>query len=394
MKTLYFDCSSGIAGNMILGALLDLGVAESFLRKELKKLPLPAYQLIIKKVERNKIKATFVDVELSGQHNHHTNLKKIISLINKSKLAKDIKSKAKQIYKKLIQAEAAVHKKDMDSVHLHEVGATDAMIDIIGTLICLKKLGIKEIYSSPINVGSGTVKHAHGILPVPAPATAELLKGIPFYGSKVGKELATPTGVVLITSLAKSFGEIPRLIFEKAGNGAGGHIIPKLPNVLRVILGKKELQTKTDTILQIEANIDDMDPKLYNKAIKAIMKAGALDTWIEPILMKKKRAGVIIKALCAIENKEDILETTFKHTTTIGVRTFLVKREKLKRKFKTVKTKYGKARVKLGILDNKVVTVAPEFEDYKQLAKKHKIPIEESYKSLVSSCLSGKKYNK
>src|SRR3989339_295369 len=336
MKTLYFDCSSGIAGNMILGALLDLGVAENYLRKELKKIPLPPYKLIIQKVERNKIKATFVDVELSGHHHdhHHYNLKNIIKIIDKSKLAKDIKKKAKQIYKRLIQAEAAVHKKPLYSVHLHEVGATDAMIDINGTLICLKKLGIEKLYSSPINVGSGTVKHAHGILPVPAPATAELLKGIPFYGLKVGKELATPTGVVLITSLAKGFGEIPRLIFEKAGNGAGGHVIPKLPNILRVIMASNVTHTDTDTILQIETNIDDMNPKLYDQAIAKLMGAGALDASIQPIRMKKKRNAFKLEVLCQTNDKAKILETLFTVTTTIGTRVYLVKREKLKRQIK------------------------------------------------------------
>jgi len=360
---------------MILGALLDLGVSETYLRGELKKIHLPPYRLIIKQVDRNGLKARYVDVRTGRDHG--TTLSSITALISKSKLSPDIKRKAIQIYKTLIAAEAKVHGKKMDTVHLHEVGATDAIIDIVGTLICLKKLGISEIYSSPINVGSGTVKHSHGILPVPAPATAELLKGIPCYGSPVKKELATPTGVVLIKSLAKSFGEIPRMVFENIGAGAGGHIIPKLPNALRIYLGKKEIQTETDTVLQIEANIDDMNPKLYNKAIKKTMKAGALDAWIEPILMKKKRQAIKLTALCETFHKLEVLEALFKETTSLGVRTFLVKREKLKRKFMTAKTKYGKVEVKLGILDNKVITAAPEFEDIKKLAKKHKIPLKQ-----------------
>ncbi len=379
MKILYFDCQSGIAGNMILGALLDLGVSANYLKKELKKISLPAYKLIIKKADRNGLKATHMDVDVKpchGKTHHGATLSSITKLISKSKLDKEIKKKAIEIYKKLIAAEAEVHGKTMDTVHLHEVGATDAIIDIVGTLICLKKLEISEIYSSPINVGSGTIKHSHGILPVPAPATAELLKGIPFYGSSVKKELATPTGVVLIKSLAKSFGEIPRIILEKVGAGAGRHIIPNLPNALRIYLGEKELQTETDTVLQIETNIDDMNPKHYNKAIKAIMKAGALDAWIEPILMKKKRKATKLTALCEIFHKQAVLGALFKETTSLGVRTFLVKREKLKRKFITKKSKYGKYKVKLGILGNKVITAAPEYEDLKKLAKKHKVPIE------------------
>src|SRR3989339_41841 len=374
---LYVDCSSGIAGNMILGALLDLGVPENYLRKELKKIPLPPYRLIINPVDRNGLKAKYVDVRTGRDlSDHGTTLSSIINLISKSTLDKNIKNKAIQIYKKLIAAEAKVHGRTMDTVHLHEVGATDAIIDIVGTLICLKKLGISEIYSSPINVGSGTIKHSHGILPVPAPATAELLKGIPFYGSETGKEMATPTGVVLITSLAKSpaspaqqggFGEIPRMLLEKVGIGAGGHLLPNLPNALRVYLGKKELQTVPDAVLQIEANIDDMNPKLYNKAIKAIMKAGALDAWIEPILMKKKRQAVKLTALCEIIHKQTVLEKIFKETTTLGVRVFLVKREVLNRKFKTIKTSYGKVKVKLGILDGQVITAAPEYEDLKKI---------------------------
>lgn len=374
---LYVDCSSGIAGNMILGALLDLGISESYLRKELKKIPLPPYKLIIKQVDRNGLKAKYLDVRTGRDlSDHAASMSSITNLISRSKLDRDIKRKAIEIYKKLIAAEAKVHGKTMDTVHLHEVGATDAIIDIVGTLICLKKLRIAEIYASPINVGSGTIRHSHGILPIPAPATAELLKGIPFYGSPTGKEMATPTGVVLLTSLAKSFGEIPRIILEKVGVGAGGHIIPNMPNTLRVYLGEKEIQTETDAVLQIEANIDDMNPKHYNKAIKAIMKAGALDAWIEPILMKKKRKAIKLLVLCGVKNKNRVLSAVFEETTTLGVRIYLVKREILKRKFKIFKTSHGKVRMKLGILDGKTVTAAPEYEDLKKLAKKHKVPIE------------------
>jgi uncharacterized protein (TIGR00299 family) protein len=380
----YFDCSSGIAGNMILGALLSLGVPESYLTKELKKVPLPRYRLIIKKIQKNKMPATYVEVELKGNphDHHHYNLKNILRIIDRSKLDKAVKSKAKEIYKRMIRAESLVHKKDMDSVHLHEVGATDAIIDIAGSLICLKYLEIEEIYASPINVGSGKIRHSHGILPVPAPATAELLKGIPSFSNPAGKELATPTGAAIITSLAKSFGDIPRIRFERSGYGAGGHTIPDIPNVLRIILGEKDIQTETDAVLQIEANIDDMNPKLYDKAIKNIMKAGALDAWITPILMKKKRKAVQLSVICEIFHNRPVLDAFFSETTTFGVRTFLVKREKLKRKFVRVKTKYGKAKIKLGILDNKVVTAASEYEDYKRIAKKHSIPIQKAYREV------------
>ena len=381
MKIAYFDCSSGIAGNMVLAALIEAGVAPSYLKKELKKLGIPHYALRVTKTKRGLISGTYVDVKF-GQEKHRRNLKDIIVIIKNSKLSKDVKQLSSRIFKRLANAEAKVHRIPINKVHFHEVGAVDAIIDIVGTAICLEKLGIEKAYCSPIPYGKGKIKHAHGILPIPAPATAELLKGIPTYQENVKGELVTPTGAAIITTIANDFIDTPRIRLEAIGNGAGSKIYPKLPNTLRVFIGETLIPTQKDTILQIESNIDDMDPKNLNKMIKKLVKAGALDAYISPIQMKKNRPAACLVALCIPEEREKILENIFSLTTTLGCRIFMVPREKLKKKFSKVKTKYGKAKIKIGLLGSAVKTIAPEYEDYKRIAKKHSIPIHKVYKEV------------
>ncbi len=378
MKIAYFDCSSGIAGNMIIGALIDSGLESDYLLKELRKLPIKGFRISITKVKRELIKASLFDVIVKEDH-HHRNLKDILKIINGSKLNKNVKTLSCRIFKRLAEAEAKVHGVPINKVHFHEVGAVDAIIDIVGSAIGFDKLGIERIYCSPIPHGKGTIRHAHGILPIPAPAAAELLKGAPTYGVNVKGELTTPTGAAIITTLAFGYGDFPRINLEMSGNGSGTLKFKGLANVLRIFIGEAELPTKKDTILQIEANIDDLDPRLYDKVIADIMKAGALDAYITPIRMKKERTAINLVALCAPAKKENILEAIFTLTTTFGVRTYLVARDKLSRKFVTAKTKYGKAKVKLGFIGKELKTVAPEYEDYKRLAAKHHIPITKAY---------------
>jgi len=369
MKIAYFDCSSGISGNMILGALLDAGLPLSYLEKELDKLNLKNFRVKVSKVKKQMVSGIYFEVSFSKDQPHR-NLADISRIINSSKLSKTVKSKSKAIFLRLAEAEAKAHGLPINKIHFHEVGAIDAIVDIIGAVIGLEYFGAKEVYSSPLNVGSGTVKTAHGILTVPAPATLNLLKGIPIYDSGIKKELVTPTGAAIITTLAKRYSALPRIRVEKIGLGTGYYNLKEQPNILRLIIGEKEIQTSKDSILQIETNIDDLDPKLYDLAIKKIMKAGALDAFIENIRMKKQRDAIKLTVLSAIGNKDRILEAIFESTTTLGVRVFLVEREKLARKF--VNSKFGK--IKLGLLEDKIKTAAIEPDDYKKYLKKNKVP--------------------
>lgn len=377
MKTAFFDCQSGIAGNMVLGALIDAGLPIAYLKKELIKLPITHYSLLVTPLS-SPTKATKLEVLLNG-HDHHRNLKDILTIIEKSELKPGIKKHSSKIFKRLAAAEAKVHGIPINKVHFHEVGATDAIIDIVGTAIGLDYFGIEEVVCSPINVGSGTIKHSHGILPIPSPAAAELLKGIPIYDSGIKKELATPTGSAIISTLAKDFGPLPRIRVENVGSGAGGYSLKVQPNFLRIIIGEKEFETEKDAVLIIETNLDDMNPKFYDKAIANIMKTGALDAYIEPIRMKKQRNAVKLTVICQVGLKDKILEKLYSETTSLGARVFLVQRDKLSKSFRTLKTKYGKVKIKTGKLGNKTMTIAPEYEDYKRLAIKHRVPISEIY---------------
>lgn len=380
MKIAYFDSPSGISGNMILGALISAGLDKNYLSKELSKLPITHYSLLITRTKKHNIQGTHLDVKIKIS-SHHRHLKEILSIINKSKLSPTVKRLSSRIFKRLAEAEAKVHGTTINKVHFHEVGAIDAIVDIVGACIGIEKLGLEKISCSPLPNGKGKIVHAHGLLPNPAPAAAELLKGVPTYGVGIKGELVTPTGAAIITTLAESFGDIPRMEVSAIGYGAGTIDLP-IPNLLRIFIGEAEIPTERDAILQIETNIDDMDPKFYSKAIKALMKAGALDAYITPIEMKKRRKAVTFTILTVPEKREEVLNALFTQTTTFGVRIYLVSREKLARKFIKVKTKYGKATVKLGLLGSKLKTIAPEFEDYKRIARKHRIPITKAYRSI------------
>ncbi|HTY13992.1 MAG TPA: nickel pincer cofactor biosynthesis protein LarC [Candidatus Omnitrophota bacterium] len=367
MRVAYLDCSSGISGNMIIGALLDAGLPAAHLKKELSKLRITDHALWITKTRKNGIASLYFEVKTGGKQPLRR-LSDITRIIHRSSLSPSIKSKSSAIFRKLAEAEAKVHGIPVNKVHFHEIGAVDTIVDIVGTLVGLNYLGIKKLYCSPINLGSGTVKTAHGRLSVPAPATAALLKGIPAYGSQIKKELTTPTGAVIVSALVNGFGPLPRMTAERTGYGAGWHDLKQRPNLLRVTIGEMELETLKDAVLLIEANIDDMEPKLYDRAIAAIMGAGALDAYIAPIRMKKRRNAVKLTAICQPEDRERVMAAIFEKTTTFGARTYLVEREKLDRKI--IRTKAG--RVKLGRIGNKLMTAALEPDDY--LKRKSRVP--------------------
>jgi pyridinium-3,5-bisthiocarboxylic acid mononucleotide nickel chelatase len=377
MTLAYFDCFSGISGDMTLGALVDAGLPIEILRSELAKLNLPGYTLSSEKVTRSGLAATKAHVVLDEKEQPARHLADIQKIINGSSLSPTVKQKSLNIFQRLAEVEAKVHGTTPDEVHFHEVGAVDALVDIVGSVIGLEHLGITEIIGSPINVGSGTVHTAHGKLPVPTPATAELLRGIPLYSSSITFELTTPTGAAIISALASSFGPLPRMKVGRIAYGAGNKDLPGQPNVLRLMLGELETAWDEDTSLIIETNIDDMNPQLYDHLIEALLAKGAHDAYLMPIIMKKGRPAILLSVLTDAMNSDVLLDTIFRETTSIGVRIHDVGRKKLDREIRTVETTYGKVRVKISRRGGEVMTVTPEYEDCKRLAEEKRVPLKQ-----------------
>jgi uncharacterized protein (TIGR00299 family) protein len=368
---------------MTLGALVDAGLSPDRLRKELLRLPVRGYEIKVRKVKRAGLRATKVDVKVEHRtQNPDRRLKKeartwkdIEKLINKSSLSGAIKKKGLAIFKRLFQAEAKVHGSRYDKVHLHELGAVDCMVDIFGTIIGLDALGIDTVYSSPLNVGSGTINTEHGILPVPAPATVELLHGKTFYSSDIDFELTTPTGAVLISSLAKGFGPIPEMTVSKTGTGAGGRNFKERPNVLRIFIGKDAKERGDDEVIVIETNIDDMNPQIYEYVMEKLFKKGALDVFLAPIIMKKGRPGIKLTALCYDSIKDILIKQILRETTSIGLRYYRAGRTTMDREMKTVDTKFGKINMKISRYGNEITKAKPEYEDCRKIASKRNIPL-------------------
>ena len=375
MTLAYFDCFSGISGDMTLGALVDAGVAIEVLRAELEKLNLGGYEITAVKVIRSGISATKVHVCLDEKEQPSRHLADIRTLIEASSLASSIKHKSIPIFEKLAEVEARIHGTTPDKVHFHEVGAMDAIVDIVGSVIGLELLGITTIIGSPVNVGSGTIKTAHGTLPVPAPATAELLKGIPSYGSSIPFELTTPTGAVILSTQASSFGPMPQMSINRMAHGAGGKEIPGQPNVLRLIIGEPVAAYEEDASIVIETNIDDMNPQVYDYLIEKLMNQGAQDAYLTPIIMKKGRPAILLSVLTEKPKSDQVLETIFRETTSIGVRISEVARKKLSREIREVDTLYGRIRIKISRRGDEILTVSPEYEDCRRLAEEKQVPL-------------------
>ncbi len=390
MTIAYFDCFSGISGDMTLGALVDAGVPIEHLRAELAKLDLAGYALSSEKVKRSGLAATKVNVALDDRQQPARHLSAIRDIINGSSLSPDVKQKSLNVFRRLAEVEANVHGTTIDQVHFHEVGAVDAIVDIVGSVIGLEYLGITEIVASPVNVGSGSVHTAHGRLPVPAPATAELLKGIPLYSSSITFELTTPTGAAIISTLANSFGPLPQLTIKTLAYGAGNKDFPGQPNVLRLFLAEYPAPLDEDTSILIETNIDDMSPQLYGHVIDLLLAAGAHDAYLTPVIMKKGRPGILLSVLTDREKQQPALEIVFRETTSIGVRIREVGRKKLRREIREVQTKYGPVRVKVSRMGGEILTVTPEYEDCKRIAETMQVPL----KSIIEetkACMRQKK---
>lgn len=384
MKIAYFDCFSGISGDMTVGALLDAGLKIETLEKELKKLGLSGYQLEVKKVVKKGISATQFKVKIK-EEGVERRFKDILTILEKSKLDEEIKKGTKKIFFNIAQAESKIHQKDIDKIHFHEIGGLDSIIDITSAVIGIKTLGIEEIHSSALPVGKGFIKCSHGVIPVPAPATLELLKNIPTYSGGIESEMITPTGAAIISTLTKSFGKRPLMKIERIGYGAGEKEFT-IPNLLRVSIGEKILKDEnlkdgyvSDEAVLIETNIDDMNSEFYDYIMDQLFSQGALDVFLTPIQMKKNRPAHMLSIIVYEQNLKEILEVLFSESTTLGVRVREVKRLRLSQQNFMAETKYGKIKVKVGMFKGEIKNIAPEYEDCKKIAKQHQIPLKEIY---------------
>jgi uncharacterized protein (TIGR00299 family) protein len=384
MRIAYFDCFSGISGDMFVGALLDAGLKIEILEKELNKLNLSGYQLEVNKVLKKGISASQFKVKIQ-EKGVERRFKDILNILEESKLDEEIKNEVKKIFFKIAEAESKIHQEDIEKIHFHEIGGLDSIMDISSAVIGIKALEIKEIYSSPLPLGKGFVKCAHGILPLPAPATLELLKNIPTYSGGMESEMVTPTGAAIISTLTKDFGERPLMKIEKIGYGAGEREF-SIPNLLRVSIGEKILSDRDlmdgyvhDEALLIETNIDDMNPEFYDYIMDKLFSQGALDVFLTPIQMKKNRPAQMFSIIVYEQNLKEILEVLFSESTTLGVRIKEVKRLKLTQQNFIAETKYGKIKVKVGIFKEDIKTIAPEYQDCQKIAQQYQVPLKEIY---------------
>lgn len=375
MVIAYFDCFSGISGDMALGALLSAGAPIDKLLDGLKTLPLSGWDLKVEQVRKGAIMANSVSV-ITNEHHPERKLKDIELIIKSSELPEIVKEKSLAVFRLLAQAEAKVHGISVDEVHFHEVGAVDSIIDIVGVVYALHLLSVQEIYSSALPFSRGRTRTDHGELPIPAPATMELLCGVPTYPLDIEAELVTPTGAALLKGLTKSFGTIPPFTPQKVGYGAGKKDLP-FPNVLRVIIGEmpNDITLERERLTVIETNLDDMTGELVGFVMERLFEAGARDVWITPVQMKKNRPAVVLSVLCDSPTVTNILQILFRETTTLGVRIQEVERLYLPREFVEVETPYGVVRVKVAKLGNEIVNISPEYEDCRRIALERKVPM-------------------
>jgi len=385
MKILYYDCFSGISGDMNLGAMIDLGVSSDFLRGELEKLHLHGWEIIVEKDQRHGISGTKVTVKATQHEHHHRHLSDIEKIINNSLLDDRTKELSMKIFMKVAEAEAKVHGVPLERVHFHEVGAVDSIIDIAGAAICFNALNVDEVHVSPVELGSGFVKCDHGMLPVPAPATAEIIQGIPVKKGGVDFEATTPTGAAIIAALGTHFSSGHIYEIEKTAYGIGQKEHPDVPNLLRVFTGKVTDNNSTghDAVL-VECNIDDMNPEFCDFLSERLFKAGASDVFFSNIIMKKGRPGIKLNVICEIGSLDIVKEIIFTESTSIGIRTFFFRKETLARKLETVETIYGRIKVKRAFHKGKEVSYKPEYEECKRIAGEKNIPVKEVYNNIMA----------
>jgi hypothetical protein len=382
MRIAYFDCFAGISGDMALGALVDAGLSFEDLLRELTKLNLTEYTLTKRRVEKHSIAATKIDVNAQEGHVHR-NLKDVLEIINDSDISASAKAKASSVFQKLAEAEAKVHGTSIDRVHFHEVGAVDAIVDVVGVVIGLELLGIEAVYASKFRFGSGRTKGSHGALPIPVPAVVEMTRGFASERTDIPFELVTPTGAAILTALASGIGEPLDLKIESTGYGAGTRDVEQVPNLLRVEIGELIKPTQIDSLVLLETNIDDMTPEIYGYIIDQLLEAGARDAFLTPVIMKKGRPGIKLTVLADLTTETKLKDIVFSETTTLGIRRMPVQRHIIDRREDTFETCYGPVRVKIAQV-NGIQRVTPEFDDCARIAREKGVPILDVYKAVQS----------
>ncbi len=388
MKVAYLDCIAGISGDMALGALIDAGVDFEALKQELSKLPLERFDIDVEDVETYGIHATraIVTAPAAGVIRTYASIR---SLLDAADLPPEALQIAQRIFRKLAEAEAQVHRKEVDLVTFHEVGAVDSIVDIAGTALGLSMLGVERTFASFVPTGLGMTKTEHGAMPIPAPAVLELLRGVPLYSKDVPVELVTPTGAAILAAMVEGYGEIPPMRVDSVGYGAGTHKLD-FPNVLRIIVGDEEPTSGAPRLsagrtgeIVIETNVDDLTPELYEYVLEQLLAAGAQDAWLTPIVMKKSRPAVTISVLCSPQHEEALEAILFRETGTLGLRGSSVTKRALEREMVKVETSHGSVAVKIGTFEGRHVTVAPEYEDCARLARDAGVPAREIYEEAV-----------
>lgn len=395
MKIAYFDCFAGISGDMILGALVDAGLELAVLKEDLSLLGLTGYEVVAEHVTKRGISGTKVTVR-TEEEKAHRHLADIQRIIGNSGLPEPVKEQSIAVFTRLAEAEARIHATTAEKIHFHEVGALDAIIDIVGAVSGLFRLGIEEVYASPVRTGTGFVKCAHGLLPVPAPAALELLKGVPLYGGEIEKELVTPTGAAVLTTFSRGYGSLPPMKVLETGYGAGGWDLP-IPNLLRIIIGEKTTgvaaphlrfggrgEIRAEAAVMVEVNLDDMNPELYEHLMQVLWEAGAMDVSLVPIQMKKNRPATMLKVLTSPDRLAAVQKAIFRETTSIGLRVYPVEKYMLPYELITVTGSWGpqRARVKTARLGEEILNLAPEYEDCRQIAREQGLPLKEVYEAV------------
>ncbi len=380
MRVAYLDCISGISGDMTLGALVDAGVDLEAINKGIASLNLPSCRLVAEEVKKKGFRATQITVEHEPEHKHR-HLHHIVEMIDGSSLTESQRELAKRIFQRLAEAEAKVHGSTIEEVHFHEVGAVDSIADIVGSAIGWDLLGVDKIVASPVPTGTGYVEIAHGRCSIPAPATAELLRGVPLVELPIEGELTTPTGAAILSTLAESYGPLPAMRIERIGLGSGQKDLDAQANVLRLVLGESvdADAAANDLVWVLETNLDDTTGEVIGYCIDRLWDAGALEVYTTPIQMKKNRPGVVLTVLCTIANLQPMETILFRETTTLGVRRWQASRRKLQRKPHEVDTPWGKVLGKLGWSESRAADFSPEYDSCSQLAVENNIPLRTVY---------------
>ena len=394
MRIAYFDCFAGISGDMALGALLDAGADLELLRTQLAKLKIDDYDLTAEKLTKGTITATDVTVKLHRQQEPR-NFSDIKRIIDQSGLSETVKSRSTAIFKRLGEAEAKIHSKSIEEVHFHEVGATDAIVDIVGTCICLDLLDIDKVYASPMPTFHGMAETAHGKFPLPAPATVEILKGVPWRTCGIEGEIVTPTGAAILAELADRFGDMPAMTAQSVGYGAGKKDFG-IPNVLRMIVGEAVQEAQQpfsgeyEEVVVLETNIDDLSPQIYEVVMDRAFAAGALDVYLSPIQMKKNRPATLVSVICAPADTDKMTAILFEETSTIGIRIDTRRRICLPREVIKVKTRFGPIRVKTARRSGEIINVQPEYDDCRSAAAKSEVPVKMVRDTAIAAFYSGR----